>query len=592
MKKDGSLEKLRKIDALQKGGGTEGEREAAAAALDRVKTNLPLRITCTVINVDKAETFFEVEYRDIQGKVQVRKVPRELFQRSSKVVEVLLRAGAALPDDPKAAAKIVQNALDLKADTTRQVTESAGWRQGESFVYPGETFGKLSGQLMYEPPAELDPALGLRAGSLEGWREGLREPCRFSDYLIIALGQKASNALLELIGEDEGCILHLHGSETESGQKTASSSGKTLTTMAAASTTGRCRRNDLITFGITESALCDLFFAHNHLGVELDEEDRSLGGGTGPWVKAHRLSYLATSGRGNVRSNFAARNPDLKNRTWLSNTLSSGESLLDGAGNRIERTEGSQVRMIGLPVPPGAKGGIFNRVKERGRKKADRCKQLAHQVEATIKANYGVAFPALLRQIMPMRATLGERVNRRIAKLVAEVGAGAPWDARFARKIAIAGATAILLAELNIAPWSKKRAANAFRRIYRKARDAVTTPEEEAEKLIFRIRRWLSKERFPQVRKAKKLSPKRAEKGFRRKLLGIGPALLMPMERIEELVQNRRLAGAVIHSLARQGLVHLGDGGKLTRQVLVKGLSEERRRYVCFDVAALNAETK
>ena len=132
MKKDGSLEKLRKIDALQKGGGTEGEREAAAAALDRVKTNLPLRITCTVINVDKAETFFEVEYRDIQGKVQVRKVPRELFQRSSKVVEVLLRAGAALPDDPKAAAKIVQNALDLKADTTRQVTESAGWRQGIS----------------------------------------------------------------------------------------------------------------------------------------------------------------------------------------------------------------------------------------------------------------------------------------------------------------------------------------------------------------------------------------------------------------------------------------------------------------------------
>jgi Domain of unknown function (DUF927) len=323
MKEDISLEKLRKIDALRKGGGTEGEREAAAAALERVKSNLALRITRTVTNVDKTETSYEVQYHDIQGKAQVRKVPRELFQRPSKVVEVLLRAGAALPDDPKTAAEIVKTAIDLKADAIRQVTESAGWRQEESFVYPGETFGKLAGQLIYEPPGELNPALGLRAGSLEGWREGLREPCQFSDYLIIALGQKASSALLEVIGEDEGCILHLHGSETESAQKTASSSGKTLTTMAAASMTGRCRRNDLITFGITESALCDLFFAHNHLGVELDEEDRSLGGGTGPWVKAHRLSYLATSGHGNVRSNYAARHPDLKNRTWLSNTLSS-----------------------------------------------------------------------------------------------------------------------------------------------------------------------------------------------------------------------------------------------------------------------------
>lgn len=66
MKEEISLEKLRKIDALKKGGSTDGEREAAAAALERVKSTLPLCITCTVTNVDRAETSYEVRYRDIQ----------------------------------------------------------------------------------------------------------------------------------------------------------------------------------------------------------------------------------------------------------------------------------------------------------------------------------------------------------------------------------------------------------------------------------------------------------------------------------------------------------------------------------------------
>jgi len=211
-------------------------------------------------------------------------------------------------------------------------------------------------------------------------------------------------------------------------------------------------------------------------------------------------------------------------------------------------------------------------------------------VEQTIRNHYGVAFPAIIEAIWPLRAAVHDRMNKRIDKLVEQVGGNAnPWETRFARKLAIAGATAILLAELEIVPWSKKRAARAFRRIYRKARAAVATPEEKAEKLIVRIRRLLSKGNIPEVPKAKKLSQKQARTGFRRKLPDIGLALLMPMERVEELVQNRELAGPVIRILADQGIVQLGAGGTLTRQVLVNSLSDERHRYVCFKVAALTA---
>jgi hypothetical protein len=63
-----------------------------------------------------------------------------------------------------------------------------------------------------------------------------------------------------------------------------------------------------------------------------------------------------------------------------------------------------------------------------------------------------------------------------------------PWERRFARKLAIAGATAILLAELELAPWSERRATRAFERIYRRARSATVTTDEAAKRLLGRFR--------------------------------------------------------------------------------------------------------
>ena len=364
--------------------------------------------------------------------------------------------------------------------------------------------------------------------------------------------------------------------------------------------TGRCQRTDLITFGITEAALCDLCSARSHLGVELDEEGRALGSGTGPRVKADQLSYLISSGRGGVRSNYATRRAELKNRTWLSNAITSGETPLDVNSKRQARSEGSQVRMIGLPVPPGARGGVFNRVKGGGKKRAKRCQQLAEDTEATIAANHCVFFPALLDATVPIRATLGERMNRRVAKLVEKVGADTnPWERRLAHKLATAGATAVLLSELGIAPWTKKRAVRACVRLYRKARAATATVDEIAERVISTLRRSLSKRKFPKVRKGEELSARtvtRAQRGFRKELPGLGLVLLIPMERIEQRIEKfigrRGIASLVVQRLSQRGVVHLGGDGKLTREVMAKEVAEGRHRYVCFDLARLTGGEK
>jgi hypothetical protein len=184
---------------------------------------------------------------------------------------------------------------------------------------------------------------------------------------------------------------------------------------------------------------------------------------------------------------------------------------------------------------------------------------------------------------MPMRATLGAQLNTRIDDLICEVGADVnPWERRFARKLAIAGASAILLSELGVAPWTEKRAIRAFRRLYRKARNAAATIDEIAERLTNRVRRLLSDGCFPQLRKGKKTfsahTLERAKNGFLRELPEIGDALLMSSTQVEKLIARRGIFGQVIQRLGDQGIVRLGDDGKPRRNVQ-KRYAPDRPRH-------------
>ncbi len=391
-------EKITKIKALAVGGSTTGERAAAQAALDRVRATAegkaPIRITATVLNIDRNETFYELVYRDLDGKSRTKRIPKELFRKPTKVVDDLIKHYADLPDDSVAAVALVKDALQTKSDGKYRVTGRSGWYEAATFVYPTETYGKLSGKLIFESSSDIDPALGMQDGTVPKWREGLREPCNHSDFLILTISAMAASALLDIIGEDEGAIFHLQGMNREKSQdsqeRTKSSSGKTLAARAAASMMGRCKKNDLVTFAATPRSVEDYCFAHNHLGAVFDEEGRALGTGTGPRIKSDQLPYLVPSGRGGLRSKKATRDPDLANLTWALNAVSTGEHPLDDPKRRPERAEGAQVRMISVPVPSGKKGGIFNRVKGSPAEIAAKSKKLARQVEETIATNYGV----------------------------------------------------------------------------------------------------------------------------------------------------------------------------------------------------------
>ena len=334
-----------------------------ATAKKMLTGNQKLAIVATEFHVERRQSYYKVRFRDLDGQKQTIAIGRELFTTPSKVVAELLRANADLPDNPNAAVELVKQAVATRSERSRRITNRTGLRD-TSFVYPGQTFGPLDGKLKLEDTSAIDPALGLKRGSLQAWREGLTNSFRHSDYLIFAASVAFSGPLFELAGEQEGVVFHFqpqNSAPDNNGSKTKSSSGKTLAARVAISTIGRARKSDLISFAVTDRGLEDYCFSHSNLIGVLDEEGRALSG-TGKHIKPSQLPYQLTSGRGTYRSQKAVRDPDLQNLTWLLPFISTGEKPLDDPKNKSARMEGAQVRMAPIPVPAGAYGGIFNRL--------------------------------------------------------------------------------------------------------------------------------------------------------------------------------------------------------------------------------------
>ena len=546
------------------------------------------RLLRPCFHVTSQESNYQIRYRTIDGQRKKLLIGRELFRKPGQVVDVLLRAHAALPANEKAAIKTVKNALLRKSDRKFKITSRTGWYR-DSFVYLTRTFGPLAGKLQHEGHTDIDPALGLSHGNSKSWRAGMRRPCKYSDYLIFTLSVPASGPLLDSIGESEGAIYHLqpeHRAKSSNRQlKVRSSSGKTLAARAGLSAIGRCQKNDLVTFAATDRGVEDYCYAHNHLFGVFDEEGRGLS--TTNTVNRAALPYLVTSGVGKLRSKKAMQDADLQNLRWALPVLSTGENPLDDPTKQANRPEGVQARMIPIPVPPGGEGGIFNRVEGSRSEALRECRKLAGEVEETIKSNYGVIMPEYLRNLVPERPTLGGRVRKLIDRFVDEVRADRdPWERRFAEKFGIVFAAAILLSEFGIAPWTKRRAGKAITTIYKKARSTSVSIDEAADALVCKLRKLVKKgERFPKIKKGRELSSDEVSCAWGAVLAlpNATRVVACPLARVVSLLRPSAIAQPVLCKLADRGLVLKSSDGKLTREVMLKGLTgKKRRRFVCF----------
>jgi putative DNA primase/helicase len=535
-----------------------------------------IRVVANVHDLDTNRYSIELEFRNTKDEWSSAILPRRITSSGYGALKELLDLGAKLPTGPGAGAELGQ-LLSIVPDKTYQITGKTGWH-GKSFVLPDITIGPDADTLIHASRRSSKPFELPTQGSLDGWRDGLKDPCRASSYLTFGIGLAYAGPLLHLVGQPEGAIFYLAGE---------SSSGKTLAELAAQSAIERAVRRELLTHDTTNRAIEEACAAHNDLMLVIEEIARLMGSQAEIRKKFRELAHKIVGGGGSRRSAKAKQDPDLADLRWRLMSLWSGERSLDSEFLGGARERGELVRLIEVAVPLRAKNGIFDRLKDARLPPAE----LAKMAEAAVRENYGHPIRKFIERLVSDPDAHTRRAIELVERFLQKAKAGSdPWTHRFATKFAVVYAAARLAAELEVAPWPKSHPLKCILRLYKQARELVVTPEEALERLLQQLSQNVSSSRFPEFRKGESLPDHGTRRawGIRSKASDGTPFLGIHSNWFDDLVKPRHYAARVRKLLADGGYILFGKEGRHVRQIKVQGFgSAEKPYFVCVPLDRL-----
>jgi putative DNA primase/helicase len=535
-----------------------------------------VRVLASVHNLDTNRYSIELDFRKEDGQWSSVLLPRKIIRSGVSALDELLERGGHLPTGHGMGTQLAA-LLNVTPDRRYRITSKTGW-DGQSFVLPDMTIGPDADTLIHARRKVAKPLGSQTAGTVEAWLDGLREPCRASSYLTFGIGIAFAGPLLHLVRQDEGAIFYLAGE---------SSTGKTLTELAAQSVIERASRDSLVTHDTTRRAIEEACAAHNDLMLVIEEIARMGGSQAEVRKQLQDLAHKIVGGGGSRRSAKAKQDPDLADLRWRLMSLWSGEKSLDPEFLGGARERGELVRLIEIAVPARAKHGVFDRLKDAKLPS----QELAKMVEAAVRENYGRPIRAFIDSLVSDPDVHTRRATELLSKFLqkAEVGSD-PWTRRFAMKFAVVYAAARLAAELKIAPWPKTHPLKCILRLYRQARELVVTPEEALERLLQQLAKNAALHRFPEFRKGDSLPARvtRRAWGIRSKARDGTPFLAIHSDRFDGLVKPVHYAARVRKLLADGRYTVPGKEGRHVRQIKVQGFgSTEKHYFVCVRVDRL-----
>ncbi len=530
-----------------------------------------IRVVANVLDLDTNRYSIELEFRDINGEWSHVLLPRNIIRSGVGALDELLNRGARLPTGPGAGARLA-DLLSIIPDRTYRITGTTGWH-GKSFVLPDITIGPDADTLIHASRKSANTLAPATKGSLDGWPDGLRDPCRASSYLTFGIGVAFAAPLLHLVGQDEGAIFYLAGEST---------TGKTLTELAGLSAIERAARDSLLTHDATDRRIEEDCAAHNDLLQVIDEISRMTGSQAECCAKVRKLAHKIAGGGGSRRSAKARQDIDLADLRWRLTCLWSGEYSLGSDFLGVARGRGELVRLIEIPVPKQKNNGIFDRLSAVQVLRIT----LVRDAESAVEENFGYAIRAFLNRLVASPEAHTRRAVELMERFLERVGAASdPWTRRFAIKFAVVYAAARLAAELEVAPWSPGHPFKCIERLYKRARAMVITPEEAFTSLLHQLANNASSaNRFPKVEKGDRL-PKQLKKkawGIRHKTQDGISCLAIESKKFDRLVHPPEYADRVRKLLADGQHIIQGKEGRHVRQLKVQGFgSTEKPYFVC-----------
>lgn len=421
----------------------------------------PLEVAALTRDASGNEWGLLLVFTDSDGREHVWPMPATLLAHDGRELrEELLRQGLSITPDAQHRKRLLEYIAKANPGRFCITVERTGWTESGAFVLPDRTIGGSDDEPTILRHMGVDSKLGT-AGSLEGWREHVAQPCAGNSRMVLVLSLGFAAACLELVSAEGGGV-HLRGG-TSSGKSTA------LAVAGSIFGTPAYRRE----WRATDNSLEGLAALHSGQLLLLDEM------GVLDPRHAATAGYMLANGVGKAR---AARDGSLRKvAEWLLLFLSAGEvgleDLVTEAGG-VHRA-GTDVRVVDLKTDAGAGLGIFDIVPEGITSGA-----FAEQLKSAAAEHYGHALHAWLEVLVKDRKRARTFLKTMVTALVDDLAGGVDTGQvrRVAARFAVAAAAGELATASGITGWVQGEAERAARRCFGDwlAARGTTGPPEEA----------------------------------------------------------------------------------------------------------------
>ncbi|MFN7643253.1 MAG: DUF927 domain-containing protein [Burkholderiales bacterium] len=400
-----------------------------------------------------------LRFKNTLGRWREWAMPMDMLRAAGEELRgELLAMGVQI--DPSGHRLLGQYLQALTPKRRVHCAQSVGWC-GENYVLPDTVIGPNPGGVIFQS-GERGHGEHTRAGSFEGWKQGIAALAVGNPLLMIALSASFAGPLLNRCNVEGGGI-HFVGD---------SSTGKTTAIEAACATWGgpSFKRNWRATANGLEGAAA-LF---NDCLLALDEisqcDPREVG----------NVVYMLGNGSGKQR---AARSGTARSVTqWRTFVLSSGERTIETtmgeAGQRIKA--GQSVRL--LDIPASRAFGAWDTLHGFPSGNA-----LSDSLKSAAKAHHGHAGRAFLHKLTQDKSDFAGGLNsiKAMPRFAADDGEG--QDRRAAARFALLALAGELATEYGLTGWPEGAAVEAAGECFKAWQAARGTGNDERRKILDQV---------------------------------------------------------------------------------------------------------
>jgi hypothetical protein len=356
------------------GADEQNVRTLMSTNVDQPTSGDPWKVQ-KVVDEDTGQHLLHWTFPTETGGIGTHRVSFKLTENPRLLRDELLEYGAKFPPGDKSAFLSRMIADEAGTTSAALLTRRTGYRDN-GFIFPkSESVGVVPTPI-WDSDATPDLPIGLERGTLAGWNTRIGQLCEWSNPLMFAVTVALAGACLAYVNLPETAVFNFAG---------LSSTGKTTLARVTASVFGAPL--PLPNWNSTPRGLEELAAYYNDLALILNDTEAFPDDAPALRKALKSVAQIIPEGQSKTRSvSVSGRTKQLRAHIWrtfgLSTSIKTAEELAREANS--SRSEGEQVRLIDISVPPREAGGIFDLLPEDGGPAVQQSKALVEALEAAL----------------------------------------------------------------------------------------------------------------------------------------------------------------------------------------------------------------